>query len=148
MRRATSRLFLACRPRSRAHSGVRPPLCVDCRFAIPHAALELMAIRSVLGSPGLRSRRNTSGRWFPAPALELAGVSPLDSMAILAGRPSPRNLASVSGRNVALPVRLVEAVDCRWAPGSGGARSLFHSWGPQEVGCPRLGLSPDHARPG
>src|SRR5664279_5356559 len=125
MRRAASQLSLSCGPGSGAHPGVRPALCVDCRLALPHAALGLIVIRSVLSRPGLCARRNTSGRWFPAPALELAGVPPLDGMAILAGRSRPRNLASLNWRDVALPARLVEAVDRRFAPGSGGAALFF-----------------------
>src|ERR1019366_1753198 len=146
MRRAASQLSLSCGPGSGAHPGVRPALCVDCRLALPHAALGLIAIRSILSRPELCARRNTSGRWFPTPALELAGVPPLDGMAILAGRSRPRNFASLSWRHVALPARLVEAVDRRFAPGSGGARSLLHSRGPQETGRRGLGLPPDHAR--
>src|ERR1022692_1226429 len=142
MRRAAAQLPLSCGPGSGAHPGVRPALCIDCHLALPHAALGPIAIRSILSRPGLCARRNTSGRWFPAPALELAGVPPLDGMAIVAGRSRPRNLASLNWRDVALPARLVEAVDRRFAPGSGRARSLLHSRGPQETG--RRGRSEEH----
>ena len=89
-------------------------MCVDCRLALPHAALGLIAIRGILGCPERCPRRNTSGRWFPAPALELAGVPPLSGVAILAHRSRPRNLVSLNRRDVALPARLAEAVDRRW----------------------------------
>src|SRR5208282_4244088 len=79
-------LSLSCRPRSGAHAGVRPSVCVDCRLALPHAALGLIAIRGILGCPERWPHRNTSGRWFPAPALELAGVPPLNGVAILVVR--------------------------------------------------------------
>jgi len=48
MHRAASRLSLPCRTRSGAHPGVHPPLRVDCRFALPNAALALVIGRSTL----------------------------------------------------------------------------------------------------
>src|ERR1035441_1208321 len=111
MRRAAAQLSVSCGPGSGAHPGVHPALCVDCRLALPHAALGPIAIRSILSRAGVCARRNTSGRWFPAPALELAGVPPLDGMAILAGCSRPRNFAGLSWRHVALPAGLVEAVE-------------------------------------
>ncbi len=147
MRRAAWRLSLPCCPRGGAHPGVRPPRCADCRMALPHATLEFVTIRGILSRPESCPRRNTSGRWFPAPALELAGVHPLDGVAILVDRSRSRNLASLSWRDVALPARLVEAVDRRWAAGSGSARSLLHPWGSQETGRRGLDLPSDHARP-
>ena len=126
---------------------MRPSVCVDCRLALPHAALGLIAIRGILGCPERWPHRNTSGRWFPAPALELAGVPPLNGVAILVDRSRPRDLVSLNRRDVALPARLVEAVDPRWALGSCSARGLLYSWGSQETGRRGLGLPPDHARP-
>src|ERR1035441_492576 len=125
MRRAASRLSLPCRPTSGPHPGVRSPLGVDCRLALPHATLERVVIRSIFSSSGRCPRGNTSGRWFPAPALELAGVHPFDGVAVPADRSCPRNLVSLSRHDVAIPARLVEAVDRRVAPGSGGARGLL-----------------------
>jgi membrane protease YdiL (CAAX protease family) len=52
MRRAASRLSRQCHPASGSHPGVRPPLCVDCRLALPHATLGLVVIRSILSSSG------------------------------------------------------------------------------------------------
>src|ERR1039458_1292755 len=101
MRRA--RLSLSGCPTSGSHPGVRTPLCVDCRLALPHAALELVVIRNILSRLGRCPRRNTSGRWFSAPALELAGVHPLDGVAIPADRSRSRNLVSLCRRDVALP---------------------------------------------
>jgi hypothetical protein len=147
MPRAAWRLSLPCRPTIGPHPGVRTPLCGDCRLALPHAALEPIVIRSILSRPGPCPHRNTSGRWFPAPALELAGVHPLNRVAILADRIRPRNLLSLSRHHGALPARLVEAVDRRFAPGCGGARSLLYSWGSKETGRRGLGFPPDHARP-
>src|ERR1039458_4766381 len=116
-------------------------------MALPHAALGLIATRGVLGNPGRCPRRHASGRWFSAPALELAGVPPLDGMAILADRRRPRNLVSLSWRDVAFPAKLAKGVDRRFAPGSGGAPGLLPAWGSQETGRRGLGLPPDHARP-
>ena len=147
MWRAASRLSLSCGPASGAHASVRPPFCVDCRLALPHAALELIAIRSIFGSPGRCPRGNTSGRWFPAPALELAGVHPLDGVAILADRSRPRNLVCLSRRDFALPARLVKAVDRRFAGWLWRCPQSSSFWGSQETGRRGLGLPPDHARP-
>ncbi len=147
MRRAARRLSLPCRPGGGAHPGVRPPLCADCHMALPHATLVFVAICGIVSRPESCPRRNTSGRWFPAPALELAGVHSIDGVAILVNRSCPRNLARLSWRDIALPVRLVEAVDRRWAAGSGSARSFLHPWGSQETGRRGLDLPPDHAGP-
>src|SRR5450631_1053024 len=138
--RHASRLSLPCRPTIGSHLGVRFPVCVDCRLALPHATLELVVIRSIFSSAGRCPRRNTSGRWFPAPALELAGVHPFDGVAVLADRSRSRNLVSLSRRDVTLPAGLVEAVDRRFARGFGGARDLLLSWGSQETGRRGTGI--------
>ncbi len=147
MRRATWRLSLACSTGGWAHPGVRPPLCADCRMVLPHATLEFVAIRGILSCPESCPRRNTSSRWFPAPALELAGVHSIDGVAILVDRSRSRNFTSLCWRDIALAAGLVEAVDRRWAAGSGSARNLLHSWGSQETGHRGLDLPSDHARP-
>jgi len=147
MRRAAWRLSLACGPGGGTHPGVRPPLCADCHVALPHAALEFVAIRGILSCPESCPRRNTSSRWFPAPALELAGVHSIDGVAILVDRSRSRNLTSLRWRDIALAAGLVEAVDRSWAAGSGSARNLLHSGGSQETGHRGLDLPSDHARP-
>jgi hypothetical protein len=147
MRRAARRLSLQCRTGSGAHPGVRFPLGADCHVALPHEALELVAIRGILSRPESCPRGHTSGRWFSAPALELAGVHPLDGVAVPVGRCRPRNLASLDWGDVALPARLVEALDRCWTSGSGSARSLLLSWGSQETGRRGLDLPSDYARP-
>ena len=147
MRRAASRLSLPCRTRSGAHPGVHPSLRVDCRLALPNAALALVIVRSILSGLERRPRRNTSAGWFPTPALELAGVHPLDGMAFFAHRARARNLTSLNWRDVAIPAWLAEAVDGRRPPGPGGAGSLLHSGASQETERGGLGLPPDHARP-
>jgi hypothetical protein len=148
MRRGAVQLPVSCSPGSGAYSDVRSPLCVNCCLALPHAALEVIALRCILSRPGLCPRRNTSDRWIPAPALKLAGESVLDRVAILAGRSRAGNLARLDRRDVAAAARLVETVDCRWAAGSGGACGLLHRWGSQKAGRRGLGLLPDHARSG
>ena len=129
MRRA-SRLYLQCRSASRAHPGVRPPVCAGCCLALAHAALELAAIRSILGYSERRPRGNTSGRWFPAFALELAGVPSLDRLAVLADCSRAGNFFGLSRPDIAFAARLVETLDRCFAAGSGRARGLLHAWGP------------------
>lgn len=133
LRRAASQLSLPCRLTSGTHSGMCLPLCLDRRLALAHAAVEMVVVRRILSRSRRCPHRNTSSRWFSASALELAGVHPLGGMAILNGGPHPRNLASRSGRDVALTARLVEALNRGWTPGSGRARSLFLSRSPQET---------------
>jgi len=147
MRRAAWRLSLPCRPGGGAHPGVRPPLCANCHMALRHAALEFVAIRGVLSRPESCPRRNTPGPCFPAPALELAGVHPLDGMAILVDRRGSGSLPSLSRRDIALSARLVEAVDHCWAAGSGSACGLLYAWGSQETRRRGLDLPTNHARP-
>ena len=104
------------------------PFVLICRLALPNAALALVIVGSILSGLERRPRRNTSAGWFPTPALELAGVHPLDGMAFLAHRARARNLPSLNWRDVAIPARLAEAVGRRFAGGDGGTRSLLHAW--------------------
>jgi hypothetical protein len=67
--------------------------------------------------------------------------------AIPAGRCRSGNHVSLDWRDGEFAARLAEAIDHRWAPGSGRARGLLHFGGAQETGRRELGLFADHAWP-
>jgi hypothetical protein len=71
---------------SGAYSDVRSPLYVDCRLALPHVALEVIALRRILSRPGLGLAEIPRIDGFQHLHWGLARESALDRVAILAGR--------------------------------------------------------------
>ena len=89
----------------------------------------LTIIRGIFDRARRRPRGNTPSRWFSASSLELARVPPVVGVAISGGCHHPWDFTGDHRRNIALPVRLAEAVNGRWACGFGGACCLLRSRG-------------------
>src|SRR5579864_1476942 len=117
-------------------------------MALTHTPVAPPAFRSVVGRTSGFRAGNTTGRRFQASALELAGVLPVDGLAIFAGCSRPRDFTCIDRCYIPLATGLAEAFNRRWTHCLGGARRVLRAWRSQEIGCRGLDLSADYAGSG